>query len=113
MLMQTGLQSLELKAKLFSGLAEPSRLAILEALCERPLAVGELVSLTGLSQPNVSNHLNCLLACGLVQREQRGRYVYYSLSDARVASLLHLSNVLLAEVARGIYECVMDYQGGK
>ena len=60
---------------------------------------------TGLSQPNVSNHLSCLLDCGLVAREQQGRYVYYQLSDARVATLLSTADAVLSDVAEGFYLC--------
>ena len=96
---------LALKARLFRGLADPSRLAILEVLRPGPQAVGEVVATTGLSQSNVSNHLACLLDCGLVTREQRGRYVFYALADPRVGLLLGLGDELLADVAAGIYAC--------
>ena len=98
--------ALEMKAKLFRGFADSSRLAILEALREGPQSVTELTAATGLSQSNASNHLGCLHDCGLVQREQRGRFVYYGLSEARVEALLGDADELLLEVARGVYECV-------
>jgi DNA-binding transcriptional ArsR family regulator len=92
-----------LRAKLFRGFADPSRLAILEALCASSWTVGELVRMTGLSQPNTSNHLACLLECGLVTRAQQGRFAVYSLADERVVSLLALADEVLsnhfAEVA--------------
>jgi len=98
--------SIELQAKLFRGFADPSRLAILEALREGERTVGDLVQATGLTQPNVSNHLGCLRDCGLVSTRQQGRFVHYSLSDPRVGQLLALADELLGEVARGVYECV-------
>jgi DNA-binding transcriptional ArsR family regulator len=98
-------QGLTLKAKLLRGFADPSRLAILEALRDGPRTVSEIVAMTGLSQPNVSNHLNCLYDCGLVTRTQRGRFVPYELSDPRVAQLLGLADELLADVATGVYAC--------
>lgn len=94
-----------LKARLFHGFSDPSRLSILDALRPGPRSVGEVVEETGLSQPNVSNHLACLLDCGLVAREQRGRYVYYRLSDDRVGQLLGIAEAVLADAARGLYEC--------
>lgn len=106
MLMSQSVTIETLKAKLFRGFSDPSRLGILECLREGPLTVGEIVSRTGLSQPNVSNHLSCLADCGLVQREPRGRFVFYRLSDERVTQLLVLAEELLTEVARGVYECV-------
>lgn len=104
-MLATKISALALKAKLFRGLADSSRLAILESLRDGPLNVGEVVAATGLSQPNVSNHLACLADCGLVTRSQRGRYAYYELSDPRVGSLLREAEELLAEVARGVYAC--------
>jgi ArsR family transcriptional regulator, cadmium/lead-responsive transcriptional repressor len=94
-----------LKAKLFRGFADPSRLTIVEALRTGPLTVTEVVRATGLTQPNASNHLACLHDCGLVSRRQDGRYVRYALSDLRVALLLEVADALLADLARGIYEC--------
>ena len=96
---------LALKAKLFRGFSDPSRLSILETLREGPLSVGQIAAATGLSQPNVSNHLSCLLDCGLVTREQQGRFVYYQLSDPRVTLLLGTGEEVLADMARGVYEC--------
>ena len=88
-----------------SGLADPSRLSILDALRDGAVSVNEIVEATGLSQPNVSNHLGCLRDCELVVSEQQGRYVYYELSDKRVGQLLTLADQLLADVAKGVYEC--------
>ena len=67
--------------------------------------MSEIVEVTGLSQWNVSNHLGCLRDCGLVVAEQQGRFVYYKLSDKRVGQLLRLADELLADVAKGVYEC--------
>jgi len=99
-----------LQAKLFRGLSDDSRLAILEALREGALPVGRIVEITGLSQSNTSNHLRCLSECGLVSAEQRGRFVYYRLGDARIEAMLRLADELLADLGRRIYECT-NYQG--
>jgi DNA-binding transcriptional ArsR family regulator len=96
---------LAVQAKLFRGFSDPSRLAILEALRGGERTVGELVQATGLSQSNVSNHLGCLRDCGLVSVKNQGRYAFYTLSDVRVEQLLALANALLADVAKGVYEC--------
>jgi len=94
-----------LQAKLFRGLSDESRLAILEALRDGPIPVGRIVEVTGLSQSNTSNHLRCLSDCGLVSAEQRGRFIYYRLSDDRIATVLRLADDLLAEVGRRIFAC--------
>jgi DNA-binding transcriptional ArsR family regulator len=95
----------DLKTKLFRGLSDSSRLAILNVLRARALTVNEIVERTGLSQSNVSNHLACLRCCDLVIREQQGRYMYYQLSNDRIAQLLDLADELLAEVAQGVSQC--------
>ena len=98
-------QKTALKAKLFRGFSDTSRLAILEALRRGPLTVSALVETTGLGQSNVSNHLACLRDCGLVISLPQGRYTLYQLSDERVNTLLGLAEELLSDVARGVYEC--------
>ena len=98
-------QAIALQAKLFRGFSDPARLAILEALSPGPLNVTEIIAATGLSQSNASNHLRCLRDCGLVKFEQEGRYARYSLSDGRVEQLLRLADELLADVAKGVYDC--------
>ena len=94
-----------LQAKLFRGFSDPSRLKILEALSGSPRTVSELVTATGLTQPNVSNHLACMRDCGLVVAQPSGRFVTYALSDRRVQELIDLADSLLSDVARGVYEC--------
>jgi len=96
---------LAVKAKLFRGLGDGSRLGILDSLRQGPLTVGEIVEATGLTQSNVSNHLGCLRDCGLVAATQSGRYVTYQLSDDRVGQLIEVAETLVADVARGVYAC--------
>ena len=103
--MSASIQTRDLKAKLFRGFADSSRLSILTTLRKSSLTVTEIVEATGLSQSNASNHLGCLRDCGLVSREQKGNYVHYQLSDERVALLLNLADELLADVAKGVYDC--------
>lgn len=89
-------------AALFRGFAEPSRLKLVEALRDGEKTVSELCTATGLTQSNASNHLACLLGCGLAVREQRGRFAYYRLADHRVETLLSLgAEISLGVAARG------------
>ena len=97
--------TIERRAKLFRGVADPSRLAILGALCDGPLVVHEIVGRTELSQPNVSNHLRCLLDCGLVASDRDGRFIRYRISDPRITSLLRDVDTLLDVVAEDVDAC--------
>lgn len=95
-----------LVAKLFRGFADPSRLAIVQALAEdERLTVGEIVDRSALSQSNASNHLACLRECGLVTAEQRGRHVFYELADERVHELLYLAESLMGDIGLNIFAC--------
>jgi len=106
-------QSIRLKAKLFRGFSDPSRLLILETLRQGALTVTDIVNATHLSQPNVSNHLGCLRDCGLVDMTQQGRYAVYRLNGEQVGELLHLADQLLAEFAQGIYACAQYTRQGE
>lgn len=94
-----------LTAKLLRGFGDPSRLAILDTLRGGPLTVGAIVTATGLTQPNVSNHLGCLRDCGLVTATPHGRQVTYQLSDDRVGDLIALAETLTTDVALGLATC--------
>ena len=85
----------DLRASLFHGFSDCSRLSIREALAGGPRRVSDIVAATGLAQPNVSTHLACLWECGLVARERRGREVHYRLVEG-VAELLAAADGILA-----------------
>jgi DNA-binding transcriptional ArsR family regulator len=104
--MSIQLQRLSLKAKLFRGLGDSTRLSILECLRAGEKSNSQVVEETGHSQSNVSNHLSCLLDCGLVQNRREGKNIFYSLRSKNVSKILEESDAILSERARGIYECV-------
>lgn len=97
---------LDLTAKLFRGVADPSRLSILTTLRAGERCVSDLVSETGLTQSNVSGHLTCLKDCGLVVSRQDGRYVYYRLADPEVEVMLRSADTILSHLASKIAACV-------
>jgi ArsR family transcriptional regulator, cadmium/lead-responsive transcriptional repressor len=94
-----------LKAKLFRGFADPTRLSILEVLMDGERSVGDIAQETDATVANVSAHLACLTGCGLVRSERRGKYVYYRLQERRVRDLLRIADGILANVSRQVYEC--------
>ena len=90
--MKRGLTSaqLALVAERFKVLAEPARLQLLQALMPGELSVGQLVETTGLTQANVSKHLQLLLVHNLVARRKEGLFVYYHIADQSVFQLCEL-----------------------
>jgi ArsR family transcriptional regulator len=71
----------EATAQLFKALADPHRVKIVNLLATSPdpVCVCEFTEPLGLSQPTVSHHLKKLMDAGLLDREQRGTWAYYSL----------------------------------
>lgn len=69
------------------ALADPTRRSLLALLCERPHAVGELVTALGLPQPAVSKHLRVLRAAGLVFVTGDAQRRIYSIDPRPFASL--------------------------
>lgn len=74
-------------ARRFRVLSDPMRLKILYNIGRKELTVGELVEITGGSQPNVSKHLSTLLTNGLVRRRRDGTSAYYSVTDPGIFNL--------------------------
>jgi ArsR family transcriptional regulator len=79
-------------AGVFRALADPARVRIVNVLATsgEPVCVCNLVEPLGLSQPTVSHHLRKLMDAGLVAREERGRWAYYSLRPESVRTLTAL-----------------------
>jgi ArsR family transcriptional regulator, arsenate/arsenite/antimonite-responsive transcriptional repressor len=89
----------EATAGVFAALADRNRVRIVNLLAatDRPLCVCEFVEPLGVSQPTVSHHLKKLTDAGLLERDRRGTWVYYSLDrDAarRLAAVVDLEGVL-------------------
>ena len=68
-------------AAYFALLAEPTRLAILHAICNDEKTVSAIVDATGATQTNVSRHLGLLHAAGVVSRRRDGASVHYRVDD--------------------------------
>lgn len=93
-----------LQHRLMHGLADHSRLRILDSLRDGERRVLDLSEQLGLSRPNTSKHLACLHDCGLLERDRRGREVYYALSDG-VVELLDGIDRLLERVGDSVASC--------
>jgi len=85
-------------ATVFKALGDPNRVRIVNRLANEPepVCVCEFVAPLGLSQGTVSFHLKKLLDVGLLRREQRGTWAYYSLDRE---ALDGLADVFVTEEA--------------
>jgi ArsR family transcriptional regulator, arsenate/arsenite/antimonite-responsive transcriptional repressor len=85
--------------QVFKALADRHRVKILNRLLSaggEAVCVCDLEDLLELKQPTVSYHLKQLLNAGIVQREKRGSYAYFSLSPG---ALERVGDLLVAPVA--------------
>jgi DNA-binding transcriptional ArsR family regulator len=96
---------IQLEAKLFKGFADQSRLLILSVISEGPKTVTQIVDKTKLSQPNTSAHLACLLECGLIRNEKKGREVIYEVSGKDVSGMIRQARKILKQHSKEIYNC--------
>ncbi|MCF7708439.1 MAG: metalloregulator ArsR/SmtB family transcription factor [Verrucomicrobia bacterium] len=80
-------EAIELVAKRFKVLSEPTRLKLLMALDEGERNVSELVELTGEGQANVSRQLNSLTEAGILVRRKEKLRVFYKIADRSIISL--------------------------
>jgi len=82
--------ALELVAARFRVLGEPNRLRLLAELQEQERCVNELVEATGLTQANVSRHLQALTQSGLLNRRKAGLQVFYAIAEPKIFELCDL-----------------------
>lgn len=72
---------------MWTALGDPTRLAIMEQLADRPRAVVELAKELPVSRPAVSQHLRVLKNAGLVIDEPAGNRRIYRVDPEGLAAL--------------------------
>ena len=79
----------ETTARVFKALADPHRVRIVNLLANHnePRCVCDFTEPLGISQPTVSFHLKKLVEAGLLDRERRGVWAYYSIDRETLARL--------------------------
>ena len=73
-------------SNLFKALADPTRLRILYMIARRGednICACDLSEALNVSAPTITHHMKRLSAAGLVDREQRGKWAYYSVNSAQ------------------------------
>lgn len=86
-----------LEAQIYATLSHPKRLEILHLLSHDALSVNEIVTMTGVAQANVSQHLTILKKLQLVTVEKRAQSRVYSLASPNIASIFDQARTVLLE----------------
>ena len=79
------------------GIGNATRYTIIEVLLKVERTVNELVAITKLSQPLVSQHLKTLKNSNLVASIRRGQEVFYTVNNAYILDLLKKLTVDIKE----------------
>jgi DNA-binding transcriptional ArsR family regulator len=77
----------ELIARRFRVLGEPSRIRLLDHLRDGEQSVSDLAIELGAGQQNTSKHLSVLADAGVLARRKHGNHVYYRIVDDSVLGL--------------------------
>ncbi len=78
----------DVMASRLKALADPTRLRLFSLVASTPRACAcDLTEPLGVSQPTVSHHLKVLTNAGLLEREQHGRWAYFSVSSDALGEL--------------------------
>jgi ArsR family transcriptional regulator, arsenate/arsenite/antimonite-responsive transcriptional repressor len=80
-------------AHLLKAIADPARLQLLSLIQAAPggeACVCDLVEPLGLRQPTVSHHLRVLSDAGILRREKRATWVWYSMAPGGLDAVLRL-----------------------
>jgi ArsR family transcriptional regulator len=85
-------------AELFKALGDPARVRIVNAIAtaSEPVCACMFNESLELSQPTVSHHLKKLTDAGLLEREQRGKWAYFSLKKEAVEVLAAVADLKAA-----------------
>jgi DNA-binding transcriptional ArsR family regulator len=76
------------KAAFFKALANPMRIAIIDALRQGERGVNDIAAVVGLEQAPVSQHLAVLRGKNIVKARKAGNFVYYAIRDPAIFTLL-------------------------
>jgi DNA-binding transcriptional ArsR family regulator len=90
-------------ADLFHLLGDPTRLRIVLACLEAPMAVSDIAAALVLSGSLVSHHLRLLRAARIVKSERHGKQVFYSTADAHISGVLRDMLDHIAEPISGVH----------
>lgn len=74
-------------ARYFAVLSEPARLRILHSICQQEKSVSQIVEETGMTQTNVSRHLNLMYQAGALKRRREGALTFYAVGDTTLTEV--------------------------
>ncbi|WP_406831196.1 metalloregulator ArsR/SmtB family transcription factor [Pedococcus sp. KACC 23699] len=83
----------ERSALLLKAVADPVRLQLLSIIANAPrqeACVCDMTEVVGVSQPTVSHHLKVLVEAGVLTRERRGTWAWFTLVPGRLEDITRI-----------------------
>ncbi|MEM1588609.1 MAG: metalloregulator ArsR/SmtB family transcription factor [Candidatus Bathyarchaeia archaeon] len=78
----------KLQNRVFKALSDSTRLKIVKLLSIREMCVCELMVALNMTQPTISHHLKILEIAGLVKSKRKGKWVFYSIVNHKLAKFI-------------------------
>jgi DNA-binding transcriptional ArsR family regulator len=103
----------ELIARRFRLIAEPTRIRLLDQLRDGEQTVNSLAARMGAGQQNVSKHLTALAEAGVLARRKEGNFVYYRIADAGVLDMCEQVCGSLEEQVHTLAAAVTGIRAGR
>ena len=75
---------MNLRRDVFQAIADPTRRAILLLVASQTMTAGAIASNFDTARPKVSNHLQILTECELLEQKQNGREIYYQINAKKM-----------------------------
>lgn len=99
--MESTPQRLAPHAAVFAALAHPTRLEIVQLLCDGDRTPAQLAETIRVRRPNLSQHLSTLQREGLVRRRREASHVIYGVTDPRLAEACALIDQIISRELAG------------
>ena len=78
---------MDLRRDVFQAIADPTRRTILVLVASQSMTAGAIAANFDTARPTVSKHLHILTECELLEREQKGREIYYNLNAKKMKEI--------------------------
>ncbi len=89
-------------------IVHPIRMKIIQVIGDGELNVSEILEQLDISMSNLSNHLRELHRVGLLIREKRGNFIYYSLMEPQLIPALQRLKEVISSIASKVNKMRMN-----
>lgn len=86
--------------RILKALADENRIRILNILRNSDLCVGEIEHILGMTQSNVSRHLNRLASLNIIIYEKKAQWVYYKINENKIKQYSFIKKLLDVEMGK-------------